>query len=100
MTITATAEDIYSLRQKIGYRALTGAVIIKWRSGDYGGVQKTGCIVDATSVNGEEVPKCFTTAAQAISYISKLIKRHESFVIDRAKKEKKSKDKGNKCQPR
>lgn len=85
MSITATANDIHELRYKVGARAVEGNIVIRFRGGDYGRIPQSGCIVDATRVEGQEVPRKFETAGEAMRYIAGILKWHDAWV----RKEKK-----------
>lgn len=90
MTISLTASDIHDARMQLGQRTPSGAIVIRWRldptDGSYGRLHATGCIVDATSIHGEEVPRRFQSAAEAMRYVGALLKRHDTFVRDETKK--------------
>ena len=86
MTITVTGGDKWEILSKLGALRGDSNIRIRWRR-----QPKTGCIVDA---NGEETPRSFKSAAQAIKYIAELLNKHDSLVLDELRKEKEAKKMG------
>jgi hypothetical protein len=70
---------------------------IIWRRGesyDYHTTHEQGCIVDATSVPGEEVKRCFKTAGEAVRYIAAMLKKHDAMVREtKAKRDQEARNK-------
>lgn len=83
--LTIQAENVRDAASKLDLGYAPADIRITWRRGDimtsdYGRNPEPGCIVDATSVPGEEVKRCFKTAAEAARYIAKMLKKHDDAV--------------------
>lgn len=96
MPITIQAENVHDAADKLNLGPARADIRITWRRGDaysdYGRNPELGCIVDATSVPGEEVQRSFKTAAEAARYIAKMLKKHDDWAkktkAERAKHER------------
>ena len=85
MSINITAENVHDAMQKMGLSMPRADIRINWRRGDmhlsdYGRIPEPGCIVDATSIPGEEVARSFTSTADALRYITAMLKKHDAYV--------------------
>ena len=93
MGITVNAETVGDAAHKLGLLNRRSGINIKWRKGsehfDYVPLQLVGCIVDATDIQGEEVERCFQTSGEALRYIAGLLKKHDAYARDQAKKHRK-----------
>ena len=98
MTINVSGDNVHDIIHKLGANRQSEAPIqIRWRASDdittdFIRVEQTGCIVETRRIPGEEVPRCFTTAGEAVKYIAKILKLHEDYAkkqrTERAKKER------------
>lgn len=89
MAITIVAENISDAANKLGLSGRSAAIKIDWRRGehyDYQSKPEYGCIVDATSVPGEETKRAFAKSSDALRYIAAMFKKRDDFVRDDAKK--------------
>ena len=90
MTINITADSIGDAASQLGLHDRPADIRITWRKGDPFGDWRPnaefGCIVDATSVPGEEVKRCFKTEAEAARYLTALLKKHAAWVRDEKRK--------------
>lgn len=94
MSITITANDVHDAANKLDLRHAPCDIRISWRRSDemsdYGRIPMPGCIVDATSIPGEEVKRSFKTYGDAVRYIAAMLKKHDVRVKEfRAEEEKK-----------
>lgn len=86
MSITVTGNDLYDVRQKIGYRQSEPAISVRWISDDYMCDEHCGCIVKDVRAR---VPVEFKDARSAILYIAKILKEHDAYAKTEIAKRKK-----------
>lgn len=82
MTVNVTAENVNDAANQLGLQGRRHGINIFWRKGpqyDYMPQHEVGCIVDATDIQGEEVPRCFASTADALRYIAALLKKHDDY---------------------
>lgn len=92
MTVNVTAQTVDEAAHMLGIKGRRHGINITWRKGDqwdYQPQHEVGCIVDATDISGEEVPRSFTSSAEALRYVAKLLKKHDDYArkqkLDREK---------------
>ena len=89
MTITVQANDVNDARHQLGLLGPRAQIYIRFRDGhDYGRIPVTGAIVDAVAscpIFGA-VPMEFDSAAGALRHLSKILKHHDKFAREQAKR--------------
>lgn len=83
MGITIQAENVQDAAAKLGVESRRRGINITWRvcdqRFDFERLHETGCVVDATDIQGEEVERCFKTSGEALRYVASLLKKHDAY---------------------
>src|SRR3990167_9166014 len=82
MPVTIHAENVQDAAFQLGLTSRRRAIVILWRRDEesVGRRHKHGCIVDATSTSGNDVPLSFGTVNEALDCIRAMLLQHEHFV--------------------
>jgi len=89
MTITVTGSDLHDVRRQVSHAGRQIAIKISWIDDQYQYWRSPphGCIVDATGISSEDVPKSFNSNDTALAYIEDLLIAQKNLVENERKKE-------------